>query len=235
MSERTWERIGALSGLKAAVLFGAAFVIFLTTDPMGTPRVPDIANAADASAFIGDHQDALKVQLLLNSAAILAFLWFLGSLWSRLRAAEGGPARVSAIASAGGIVGAAAVLAGIVCEATAVLLPTGVDVTTLYVLSVMSIGLGGAAFTVFFLAAGKVILQTRALPVVVGALALVAAAASALGLVSIFVDEGIFNAATGAFGFWVRFGAFVIWVALASIVLTATVGRGATRTARTRR
>jgi hypothetical protein len=235
MSERTWERIGALSGLKAAVLFGAAFVIFLTTDPMGTPRVPDIANAADASAFIGDHQDAIKVQLLLNSAAILAFLWFLGSLWSRLRAAEGGPARVSAIASAGGIVGAAAVLAGIVCEATAVLLPTGVDVPTLYVLSVMSIGLGGAAFTVFFLAAGKVILQTRALPVVVGALALVAAAASALGLVSIFVDEGIFNAATGAFGFWVRFGAFVIWVALASIVLTATVGRGATRTARTRR
>jgi hypothetical protein len=235
MSERTWERIGALSGLKAAVLFGAAFVIFLTTDPMGTPRVPDIANAADASAFIGDHQDALKVQLLLNTAAILAFVWFLGSLWSRLRAAEGGPARVSAIASAGGIVGAAAVLAGIVFEATAVVLPTGVDVTTLYVLSVMSIGLGGAAFTVFFLAAGKVILQTRALPVVIGALALVAAAASALGLVSIFVDEGIFNAATGAFGFWVRFGAFVIWVALASIVLTATVGRGATRTPRTRR
>jgi hypothetical protein len=235
MSERTWERIGALSGLQAAILFGAAFVIFLTTDPMGTPRVPDVANAADASAFIRDHQDALKVQLLLNSAAILAFVWFLGSLWSRLRAAEGGPARVSAIASAGGIVGAAAVLAGIVFEATAVLLPTGVDVTTLYVLSVMSIGLGGAAFTVFFLAAGKVILQTRALPVVVGALALVAAAASALGLVSIFVDEGIFNAATGAFGFWVRFGAFVIWVALASIVLAATVGRGATRTARTRR
>lgn len=182
MSERTWERIGALSGLQAAILFGAAFVIFLTTDPMGTPRVPDVANAADASAFIRDHQDALKVQLLLNSAAILAFVWFLGSLWSRLRAAEGGPARVAAIASAGGIVGAAAVLAGIVFEATAVLLPTGVDVTTLYVLSVMSIGLGGAAFTVFFLAAGKVILQTRALPVVTGAVAIVAAAASALGL-----------------------------------------------------
>jgi len=235
MSERTWERIGALSGLQAAILFGAAFVIFLTTDPMGTPRVPDVANAADASAFIRDHQDALKVQLLLNSAAILAFVWFLGSLWSRLRAAEGGPARVAAIASAGGIVGAAAVLAGIVFEATAVLLPTGVDVTTLYVLSVMSIGLGGAAFTVFFLAAGKVILQTRAMPVVIGVLAIVAAAASALGLVSIFVDEGIFNPATGAFGFWVRFGAFVIWVALASIVLTATVGRRPTRTARTRR
>jgi hypothetical protein len=227
MSERAWERLGALSGLTAVVLFGAAFVIFLSTDPTGTPRIPDIANAADASTYIRDHQDALKVQVLLNGAAVLAFVWFLGSLWSSLRAAEGGPARLSAIASAGGIVGAAALLAGIVFEATAVLVPTGVDVTTLYVLSVMSIGLGGAAFMVFFLAVARVILQTRALPLAIGVLAIVAAAASALGLVSIFADEGIFNAATGAFGFWVRFGAFVIWLALASIALAATVGQTA--------
>ncbi|HSJ16727.1 MAG TPA: hypothetical protein VK920_01370 [Solirubrobacterales bacterium] len=59
-----------------------------------------------------EHQEALKVQVLPNSLAIVLFLWFLGSLWSRLRAAEGGPARVSAIASAGGIAGAAAVLMG---------------------------------------------------------------------------------------------------------------------------
>jgi hypothetical protein len=225
MSDRTWERIGVLSGLVSAVLFGVALIIFLATDPTGTPRIPDIANAADASVYIRGHQDAMKVMLLLNTAAILAFLWFLGSLWSRLRAAEGGPARVSAIASAGGIAGAVAVLMGFVFEAAAVLVPTGVDVTTLYVLSAMSIGLGGAAFTVFFLAVGKVILQTGALPVVIGALAFVAAAASALGLVSIFVDEGVFNAATGAFGFWVRFGAFVVWLVLASATLTATVAR----------
>ena len=58
----------------------------------------------------------------------------------------------------------------------------------------------------------------------IGALAVVAAIASALGFVTIFADEGVFNAATGAFGFWVRFGAFVVWLALASITLTATVG-----------
>ena len=231
MSARTSERVGALSGLVSAVLFGGGLIIFLATDPTGTPRIPDIANAADASVYIRDHQDAMKAVLLLNTAAILAFLWFLGSLWSRLRGAEGGPARVSAIASAGAIAGAVAVLMGLVFEAAAVLVPTGVDVTTLYVLSAMSIGLGGAAFTVFFLAVGKVILQTGALPVVIGALAFVAAATSALGLVSIFVDEGVFNAATGAFGFWVRFGAFVVWLVVASATLTATVGR----TTRTRR
>ncbi len=229
MGDRTWERIGALSGIKAAVLFGVGFIIFLTTDPTGVPRIPDIANAADASAYIRDHQDALKVVVLLNTIAILAFVWFVGSLWSRLRAAEGGPARVSAIASAGGIVGAAAVLAGFVFDATAILVPTAVDVTTLYVLSAMSIGLGGAAFTVFFLAAAKVILLTGTLPRAIGLLAVIAAAASALGLVAIFVDEGVFNAATGAFGFWVRFGAFVIWIAVASAALAVTAGRAAAR------
>jgi hypothetical protein len=215
------------------VLFAAGFVVFLTAEPTEAPRIPDIAHAADATAYVSEHQDALKVQLLLNTLAVLAFVWFLGSLWSRLRAAEGGSARVSAIASAGGIIGASALLAGFVFEAAAVVIPTGVDVTTLYVLSAMSIGLGGAAFMVFFLAAGKVILQTGALPVAVGVLALLAAAASALGLISIFADEGVFNPATGAFGFWVRFGAFVIWIAIASAAVVASVGaRTATRARR---
>jgi hypothetical protein len=162
-------------------------------------------------------------------------VWFLGSLCRGFALARAGPrpARVSAIASAGGIIGAAALLAGFVFEAAAVVILTGVDVTTLYVLSAMSIGLGGAAFTVFFLAAGKVILQTGALPVAIGVLALLAAAPSALGLISIFVDEGVFNPATGAFGFWVRFGAFVIWIAVASAAVVASVGaRTATRARR---
>jgi hypothetical protein len=230
VSDRTWERIGALSGLKAVVLFGAAFVVFLTTEPTEAPRIPDIAHAADATAYVSEHQDALEVQILLNTLAVLAFVWFLGSVWSRLRAAEGVPARVSAIAFAGGIVGAASLLAGFVFQAAAVVIPTGVDVTTLYVLSAMSIGLGGAVFTVFFLAAGKLIFQTGALPVAIGILALLAAAASALGLIAIFVDEGVFNPATGAVGFWVRFGAFVIWIAAPSAALVASVGdRTATR------
>ena len=135
---------------------------------------------------------------------------------------------MSAIASAGGIAGAVAVLMGFVFEASAAIAPTTIDVTTLYVMATMSIGLGAAAFTVFFLAVARVILDTRVLPLVIGGLAIVAGVASALGFVSIFADEGVFNAATGAFGFWVRFGAFVVWLALASVALTVTVGRRTT-------
>lgn len=221
MATQHWERLGAASGIVAAILFGVSFIIFLGNDPSD---LPDVLHAADYAEFVREHQDALKVQVLLNSLGIVLFLWFLGSLWSRLRAAEGGPARVSAIASAGGIAGAVAVLMGFVFEACAAIAPTTIDVTTLYVMATMSIGPGAAAFTVFFLAIARVIFATGALPVAIGALAVVAAIASALGFVTIFADEGVFNAATGAFGFWVRFGAFVVWLALASITLTATVG-----------
>ena len=225
MSDRTWERIGALSGLGSAVLFGVALIIFLATDPTGTPRIPDIANAADASVYIRAHQDAMKAMLAQHGGDPGVHVVPGKPVVTAAGRRGSAPHWSAAIASAGGIAGAVAVLMGFVFEAAAVLVPTGVDVTTLYVLSAMSIGLGGAAFTVFFLAVGKVILQTRVLPVVIGALAFVAAAASALGLVAIFADEGVFNAATGAFGFWVRFGAFVVWLVLASATLAAAVGR----------
>ena len=234
MSDQSWERLGAASGLVAVILFAVAFIIFLGQDPTGTPRIPDLAHADTFGAYVQAHEDSLKTQVLLNSIAIVLFLWFLGCLWSRLRAAEGGPARVSAIASAGGIAGAIAVLMGFVFEASAVVHPGVLEVNELYVMATMSIGLGGAAFTVFFLAAAKVILKTGALPAAVGGLAIVAGLASALGFVSIFADEGVFNAATGAFGFWVRFGAFVIWLAVASLALTASVGASPARARRSR-
>ncbi len=225
-----WQRIGAASGLAAVVLLAVGLVVFLAQDPTGAPRIPDVADADRYGLYVQEHRDSIRVEMLLNSVAIVLFLWFLGSLWAHLRAAEGGPARVSAIASAGGIAGAVAVLMGFVFAASAVVAPGVIEANEFYVLSVMSIGLGGAAFTVFFGAAARVILETGALPRAVGALAAVAAIASAVGFVSIFANEGVFNPATGAFGFWVRFGAFAIWVAVASATLVVSVGsRPATR------
>ena len=84
--------MGAASGLFAVLLFVAAFIIFLNTDPSGgnTPRLPNIANAQAAPAFFADHLNGIRAQVMLNSIGIVFFLWFLGTLWSSLRAAEGG-------------------------------------------------------------------------------------------------------------------------------------------------
>ena len=82
MSEksRSWEQMGAASGLFAVLLFVVAFLIFLNTDPSGgnTPRLPNIANAQAAPAFYADHLNGIKAQVMLNGIGLVLFLWFLG-------------------------------------------------------------------------------------------------------------------------------------------------------------
>jgi hypothetical protein len=216
MKTRTREQLAATTGLVTAVLFGISFVIGLSPEP---PAMDDSAVAT--ATYVAQNQDGIHVQILLNSLAMLAFLWFLGSVRAGLRGAEGGAGRVSAIASGGGLVGTGFILLAQVFAATAALRPDETDpglIRTLVDLDMLSIGLGGAAFAVFFWAVAVATLMDGGLPKVLGWLAGIAAAAAAVGVVTIFTTEGVF-AADGAFGFWVRYGAFVAWVAVASIML----------------
>ncbi len=216
--------MGAASGLFAVLLFVAAFLIFLNTDPTGgnTPRLPNIANPQASPAFIADHLNGIRAQVMLNGIGLVVFLWFLGTLWSVLRGAEGGPARGSAIASAGALVGVTLTLMGLVLTGTSTLattLPQAETVSTLYGAASLSFAFGGAAFTVFFLGAAEVILRAGGLPKWLGWLALLAAAASVFGFVTPYAQSGIFNPATGGLGFYAHYIAFVVWVFLASAAL----------------
>ena len=219
-----WEQMGAASGLFAVLLFVAAFIIFLNTDPSGgnTPRLPNIANAQAAPAFFADHLNGIRAQVMLNSIGIVFFLWFLGTLWGVLRSAEGGPARGSAIASAGALVGVALTLVGLMLTGTSTLttsLAQAQTVPTLYVAGALSFAFGGAAFTIFFLGVAEVSLRAGGLPKWLGILALLAAVASVFGFVTPYARTGIFNPATGGLGFYAHYLAFVVWVFLASVVL----------------
>ena len=226
----SWEQMGAASGLFAALLLVAAFVIFLSTDPGGgnTPQLPDIANAQAAPAFFADHLSAIRAQVMLNSIGIVFFLWFLGTLWSVLRKAEGGPARGSAIASAGALAGVALTLVGLMLTGTATLttsLPQAQTVPALYTAAALSFAFGGAAFTIFFLGIAEVSLRAGGLPKWLGFLALPAAAVSVFGFVTPYATSGIFNPATGAVGFYAHYIAFVVWILLASATLTLAQSR----------
>ena len=233
---RAWEQMGAASGLFAVLLFAVAFIIFLSTDPGGgnTPALPNILNAQAVPAFFADHLNAIRAQVMLNSIGIVFFLWFLGTLWGLLRAAEGGPARGSAIASAGAIVGVALTLGGLMLLGTATLttsLPQAQTVPTLYTAASLSLAFGGAAFTIFFLGVAEVILRTGALGRWLGILALLAAALSAFGFVTPYAKEGIFNPATGGLGFYAHYIAFVVWLLLASAAMTLEQRRRTKRSA----
>lgn len=221
--------MGAATGLFAVLLFAAAGLIFLNTDPSGgnTPRLPNIGNAEASPAFIADHLNGIRAQVMLNGLGLVVFLGFLGTLFSVLRGAEseggpGGPVRGTAIASAGALVGVGLSLVGLVLLGTATMATTlsqAETVPTLYMASALALAFGGGAFAVFYLGVAEVTLRAGALPKWLGWLSILAAVISVFGFVTPYAQDGIFNPATGALGFYGHYVAFVLWLLLASTTL----------------
>jgi hypothetical protein len=101
MAKWNWERLAAGSG----ILFVALFVIGFSL-----PGKPPTMSAHNDKwlQYILDNSREIKVGAILFGLALVAFVWFGGSLASRLRAA--GEARLAAI-TFGGVVATAAVFA----------------------------------------------------------------------------------------------------------------------------
>ena len=227
---RAWEQTSAASGFFAVLFFAAAFIVLLNTDPSGgnTPALPNIAHAEAAPAFIADHLNGIRAQVMLSSIGIVVFLWFLGTLSGVLRAAEGGRARGAAVASAGAQAGVALTLVGLMLMGTTTLttsLPQAETVSTLYAAAALSLALGGGAFAVLYLAVAEVSLREGGLPKWLGFLSVLAAPVSVFGFVTPYAQSGIFNAATGGLGFYAHWATFVIWLLLASIALAVAQRR----------
>jgi hypothetical protein len=76
-----WSRWGAASGVITCLLWA----------PIGllVPQLPDLGSAAAIERFYRNHQELLKVVILLISCGFFFLLCFLGALVERLRHAEG--------------------------------------------------------------------------------------------------------------------------------------------------
>ncbi|MCJ1681510.1 hypothetical protein MTF65_29975 [Streptomyces sp. APSN-46.1] len=220
---RSWEQSGAGSGLLAAVMFVVAFIMFMLTDPTGGTPYPSVQNAQTVNDFYSENLNHARLQVLFTTLGIALFLWFLGSLWRVLREAEGGPARGATIALVGAGVGSALMLVALALTYAVLLTtsPAQADaVPALFTASAVLFALGGGVLSLFFFAVGKVILHTGVMGRWLGWLALLAAVLSVLAFISPFWVSGILNPATGALGLWAWWAAFVVWVLLASGVLT---------------
>jgi hypothetical protein len=101
MARWNWERLAAGSGILFVVLFVIAFFV------PGKPPTMSATNAKWVDFFITNQRE-IKVSAILFGLALVAFVWFGGSLASRLRGA--GEPRLAAIAF-GGVVATAAVFA----------------------------------------------------------------------------------------------------------------------------
>src|ERR1700721_2070020 len=96
MNDRTFERLGALSGL--------AFVLLAVLSGFIYPQQPRVdASPATTLAWVHDHHVALQAGMIFDFFAAGVLLWFAGYLHRVLRRSEGDVEWLSPVVFAGGI------------------------------------------------------------------------------------------------------------------------------------
>jgi hypothetical protein len=206
---------------------GIGFVIFVVLGFIVTPKPPaSDASATEVLEYMVDHHSALHVVQLLFAAAVLAFIWFIGTLRSTLGAAEGGQSRLAGTAYGGGLVTAAVLIVSFALSATAALHPAenGPQVThALNDAAALTLAVGAPAVVVFFLGNSLSILHSGFLAAWLGWLGIAAAVFNAIGISAVFTDHGVF-AADGLLGFFLGFILFLVWFLAAGILLVRKLG-----------
>jgi hypothetical protein len=97
MLSGSWARYAPLAGIAFVALLVASFIV-----SGSSPDTNDSTLKVVAEWKKNDSEQMAGA--ILSALATVPFLWFLGSLRSALRVAEGGTGRLSATAFAGGIV-----------------------------------------------------------------------------------------------------------------------------------
>jgi hypothetical protein len=184
---RGWERLAAGLGIVFVVLQVGAGAMLAGAPALDAPS-PEI------QSYLVD--DGVNVLATATMAAVAAFfgLWFLGGLRTFLERAEGVPGRLSKVAFGAGLVTIAlATTASLPTVAlawgdTAALADPGLlrAVWNLNTLALVPIGGSAGAFC---LAAALVILRTRALPVWVGWIGVLAAVVGVLATFFLVADD----------------------------------------------
>lgn len=213
MTDPRWERLVAASGIVFVLLFVLAMVI-------GGQPAPDVVQ------YFIDNRGRLLVQSFLAGVASIFFLGFLGSVWSYLRAAEGGSGQLSAVAFAGGILTLGFLMLSLtVTYALADRMAEIADPDTsraFYALVIEASDLTFFPVVAFTGASALVILRTKALPGWLGWLGAVVAVLSLSRGTAFFVESGPFSSA-GVLEI-VAVMAFILWILLTSILLVRRVG-----------
>lgn len=198
-------RYAPLSGVLATGLTIAGLAVVEAAD--GTPDDP---TPAQALAYVEAHGDAVVLGAWLVALGLVAFYWFLGSLRTALRDAEGGSGRLAATAFGGGLAAAVLLVAAIAPTASAAI--ATMDATNLSPEAAQAVlHVGDAFFPAAFMAmsvpvaaTALVALRTRVLPRWFGAASLVIAVALLIPVVQ-----------------WLTFGfVFPVWLVACSLLLT---------------
>src|SRR5689334_20842200 len=95
------ERYAALGGGVLFIVLVIASIVIPGSTPMSSDSPTKILN------YFRDHKHEIEVAAFIGGLAAVPILWWAGSLWARLRRAEGGQPRLALVAVLGLLVGGA--------------------------------------------------------------------------------------------------------------------------------
>jgi hypothetical protein len=214
MDQARSERLDAAAGIAfVALILIAAFVP--GQPPVATDSIGDIRD------FFKDERESLQAATFFMGLAILTFLWWLGTLRGRLRVAEGGTGRLTAVAFGSGLVLGAIVLVGQALFLAPTLHLSELDDGTVRALfdgSTYVFALAGFPAAGLVAGVAAVTLRHEALPRPIGVFSAVVAACEVIGALAIYGEDDSFFGIGGASGF-VAFLLFLVWVLVVSITM----------------
>jgi hypothetical protein len=165
-----WERAAPLAGVIAVVLWVVGIVVLEAID-----NPADEATGQVLAAHYDENSGSILAGSFLFMLGAAAFVWFLGTLRTRILLSEGGAGRLAATTFGAGIVTAVMAIGIAAPEAAAALsadqLDRALEAGAADALSVLGDGFfigGEASVVVLFLAAGLATLRFRALPTWLG-------------------------------------------------------------------
>lgn len=209
MDDKKWERWGLLGGIEFVVLILIA--VFIS----GAPPDAD-ADPVEIGEWYLDNDTAIQLAAFLAGLALIAILWWFGSVWRHLRRAEDGEARLSVIALLGLLMsGSLAFVAFALNSATAMRIEeVGAGASVLYASSTVLYALSSVGDVVLIAAVSALAFRTKFLPDWLAWLGAGAALVNLVGSIGSATDA----AAIAVIGF-IGFLLWLLWIAAVSVVL----------------
>lgn len=208
-SDSKWERY--------AVLGGFAFVVLNVVGGFLPGSPPATDDSADKiTKYFVDHDSAIKLSQFLALVGTIGLAWWFGSLFRRMRAAEGGNPRLAVVALLGlALGGANAIMSGAISATMAQRAADSPDAAKFFfTFSMVAIASAAAGVIVFLSAVCALNYRTKMFPAWTNVVGWLAAAGFVVGMYGVATDSGAIN----AIGF-ISFLVWCVWIVAVSVFM----------------
>jgi hypothetical protein len=231
----TEAKIGAGGGILYGVISLVAWQLWACPSFPHLPHFPPMSSSpATWAHWYVQHQDAKRLAGSLWALSVLPMVFFLSTLYTALRQAEGGRGYWSRIMLVGGILTEVSVVLFSLALLIAAYHPAKVSPDVTYTMNAIFIVCAvplGVGFMTMTAAIAVVVLKYGGLPRWIGKVALVVGVFQIGFQGSAWTDRGVFDGSGGFLGLYLPYGSSLIWFIAMGIAIVRSTGRAEARQA----